>query len=439
MLSLMQKLHANSLVRSSLSLLAMRSLSILIGVTLSVLLARWLAPQGYGDYLFTLTIAQFLAMPILAGLPTLVVREVAVARESGDAEGLAGILRWGTGFIVAIFVIVAGVATAFLLLREGGTGSLSIHFLALPLVLALAILKMGSAIVQGYEHPFAGHLGDGLIRPALLLGLISLVAITGLISAEAALWLHVSAAAAAAGFTFGYWRIVCVERATSPRPSARYETRKWLGSLLPLSLVTAAGMVNSRLDILMLGILSATEDVARYGIAVQLAGLVVMGQTIVNAIVGPKIARLYRQANHTELHRMIAQAARLSTAVALAVFLATLLLGAQVIEILLGHDYAGAWHIALILCGGNLVSSAMGPVAKVMTMTGNERSMARLVWLSALANAALNLFLVPIYGAAGAAIATVAAQLLRQAYMVYWSAKRLRLHTTVLSRIVTTG
>ena len=65
------------------------------------------------------------------------------------------------------------------------------------------------------------------------------------------------------------------------------------------------------------------EDVARYGIAVQLAGLVVMGQTIVNAIVAPKIARLYRQSDHTGLHRMITHAARLSAMIALAVFLAS--------------------------------------------------------------------------------------------------------------------
>ena len=55
------------------------------------------------------------------------------------------------------------------------------------------------------------------------------------------------------------------------------------------------------------------------------------------------------------------------------------------IEALLGPDYAGAWHIALILSGGHLFSSMMGPVAKVMTMTDNERTMARLVWLSACA------------------------------------------------------
>jgi O-antigen/teichoic acid export membrane protein len=67
-------------------------------------------------------------------------------------------------------------------------------------------------------------------------------------------------------------------------------------------------------------------------------------------------------------------------------------------------------------------------------MTGNERTTARLVWISAVANGALNLALVPIYGATGAAIATVSAQVLHQFSMTWWVAARLRFDTTVLGR-----
>lgn len=427
-------LRASSIARSTFAMLVTRVLSIVIGIVLSVLLARWLAPEGYGNYLFTLTIAQFLAIPMLAGLPTLVVREMAIARGNNDSNGQAGILRWSAGFVLLTFLPVAALAVTFLLLRQQGDDALPVYYMALPLVMALAFLQLGSSIVQGYEHPFAGSLGDGLIRPTLLLGLVSTVAMSGFLTPVMALWFHIAAATIAAIFAFGYWFLACRERQRVQRSLPRYETRKWLASLLPLSLITGASVINSRLDILMLGILSVAEDVAGYGIALQLSGLVLMGQTTVNAIVAPKIARLYRQADYNGLHRIITLAARLSTAIALAVFGFIFLLGAQIIEGLLGVEYATAWLIALILCGGNLVSSAMGPIATVMTMTGNERTMARLVWLSALANAVLNLFLVPMYGAAGAAVATVTAQLIRQIFMIFWSAAHLRIYTTVLGR-----
>ncbi|RBI68997.1 hypothetical protein DQW77_16100 [Roseovarius sp. TE539] len=432
--SLMQRLRASSLVRSTLALLATRGLSILIGVALSVLLARWLAPEAYGAYLFTLTIAQFLAMPILAGLPTLVVREVATTRSSGDAEGLAGILRWSAGFILATFLVVTGLAAAFLLLWEGGEGTMSIHVLALPLVLALAFLRMGSALVQGYEHPFFGNLGDGLIRPALLLGLVSLAAVSGILSPEAALWLHVSSATATAGLVFGYWLLVCRERVAVQRSRPRYETRKWLSSLVPLALITAASLLNSRLDILMVGLLTAAEDVAHYGIAMQIVGIVMLGRTIVNSIVAPKIARLYGQNDHTGLRRMITSAARISTATALVLFLVILLFGDQIIAALLGEDYAAVWPIALILCGGSLVSSAMGPVGNLLNMTGHERTTARFVWLSALVNGLMNLLLVQLYGALGAAIATALTQVLYHFILVFWISTRLKIDTTIIGR-----
>lgn len=434
MSSIFERLSSNSIARSTFALMGTRVLSILIGVALSVLLARWLAPEGYGTYLFTLTIAQFLAMPILAGLPTLVVREVAIARGNNDPRRLAGILRWSAGFILLTFSTVAILGTILLFLQDHSGSSILIYYMALPLVLALAFLNLVCAILQGYEHPVAGNLGDGLLRPTLLLTLVSVAAMTGFLNPLMALWSHVAATCIAGVFALGYWILVCCGLQQSQRAQPRYENRRWLLSLLPLGLITAASLLNSRLDILMLGILSASDDVARYGIAAQVAGLVVMGQTIVNSIVAPKIARLYQQADHTELHRMITHAARLSTTIALAVFLFIFLLGAQIIEGLLGQQYAASWLIALILCGGNLVSSAMGPVAKVLTMTGYERAVARLVWLSALVNAIFNLLLVPICGAVGAAIATAIAQIVCQTLMVYWSATRLRINTTVLGR-----
>lgn len=439
MISIYQKLRTNSMARSTLALLATRALSILIGVALSVLLARWLAPAGYGDYLFTLSMAQVLAIPILAGLPALVVREVAIARGSGDAEGLAGILRWSTGFVLLTSLVVAGLAAiVFLFGSQDGEAGLGIYLLAVPLVLALASLRLGSAVVQGCEHPFAGNLGDGLIRPVLLLLMVCIFAMTGLLGTTSALWLHIAAAAAAAGFAFSYWLFVCRKQIGLQRQAPRYETRKWLASLLPLSLVTAASLINSRLDILMLGVLSKAEDVAHYGIAVQLAGLVLMGQTIVNSIVAPKIARLYRQSEHAKMSQMITQAARISATIALSVFLFIFFFGAIIIEVLLGVEYAGTWLIALILCGGNLITSALGPVAKVMDMTGNERVMAKLVWFSALANGVMNVVLVPLYGAVGAAAATLIALLIHQVFMLYWIGTRLRIDTTILGRLMST-
>ena len=198
--TLFKSLRTNGLARSAFTMIFIRGLSIFIGVSLSVLLARWLAPDGYGAYLFTVTIAQFLAMPILAGLPTLVVREVAFAQAKGDAARRAGIIRWSAGFVLLTFVAVAACAAIVFILLDKSQDTASIQFLALPLVLALACLRLASAVVQGHEHPVAGSLGDGLIRPALLLSLVLIFAFSGLLSPATALWLHVVSAAMLAGF-----------------------------------------------------------------------------------------------------------------------------------------------------------------------------------------------------------------------------------------------
>jgi len=430
----LHRLKVSYLLRKTVAMLGVRGLSILIGIALSLLLARWLKPEGYGTYLFTLTIAQLLALPILAGLPTLIVRQIARARGQTDGAGLAGILRWAIWFVLLTSGTILAAAALFIILTGSGA-DLRVELFALPLVVALAFLQVGSAIVQGYEHPVAGNLADALIRPAILLGLVGLGVALGILDPALALSFHVAAAMIAALFTLWYWRQVCVPSdAAIPVAPPRYETRSWLSSLVPLSLITGGSMINSRLDVLMLGLISRTEEVARYGIAMQVAGLVVMGQTIVNTIVAPKIARHHSRDDRDALRNVIAEAARLSTGVALVVVLIIVWFGELIILALLGPEYIGTVQIALILSVGNLISSMMGPVAKVLNMTGNERTTARLVWISAVANGALNLALVPIYGATGAAIATVAGQVLHQLAMTWWVAARLGFDTTILGR-----
>ncbi|MEM7005563.1 MAG: flippase [Pseudomonadota bacterium] len=439
-MSTLRRMTKSTMVRTTGAMLGVRALSVLIGIALSVLLARWLAPEGYGIYLFTLTIAKFLALPIVAGLPTLVVREVAIARGQADNNGLWGLLLWSAGFLLGTTCLASILTAAYVGISNGSSnGQTQIYLIAIPLVLSLAVLRVSSAVLQGHEHPFAGNLGDGFIRPSFLLIFIFVAVTFGVLTPTSALWFHVIAASLAASFAMIYWWVFCRDLLPNERPTPHYETRKWLKSLVPLSLTTAASLISKRTDILMLGFFSQITSVAVYGIAAQLSGLVVMGQTIVNSIVAPKIARLYRQERPEELRNMLTKAARLSTGIAVCVCGFIFFLGSQIVDLLLDDGYSDAWPIAMILCLGTLFSSAMGPTTSVLTMTGHEKVMVRLVWQSALANVLLNALLIPKYGGVGAAVATTSSLVFLQLSMALWISRKLGLDTTIVGRNVPTA
>ena len=137
-------------------------------------------------------------------------------------------------------------------------------------------------------------------------------------------------------------------------------------------MITAASLINGKLDIFMLGLLSDKASVAIYGLATQMAGLVLMGQTLVNTIVGPRIARQHALGNKPEMAELVRHAGRLSSFMALASVPVILLLGEGVITTLVGGDYVGAAEVAIIVGTGYLFSAAMGPVALVLNMTGHR-------------------------------------------------------------------
>ncbi|MEM6415366.1 MAG: oligosaccharide flippase family protein [Pseudomonadota bacterium] len=414
-----------------------RGVSIITGVALTVLLGRFLDVEGYGAYLFALTIAQMLAMPVLLGLPTLLMRQIAIYRAEQDVERLRGVIRWSFSFAAITLVAVAISFGLYILVSgqaQGGLdASMLLYVLTLPLVGALAFMRLSSSILQGFERPFWSSLPDGTIRPVLLLAFVAIAIGLGQLTPLWAMTLHVAAAVAALAWAAVMVLRYCrIDNLDSTR-KRRVETRSWLSSLLPLGLIAAAAIINTRLDIFMIGALASVTEVAFYGIASQIAGLALIGQTILNTIIAPKIARYHKCGEQVQLEQVAVNAARLATVGGVAVLLMIVLAGDDILSMLVGSAYADAAGIAFILAAGYAVSAALGPVALTLNMTGHERITARIVWISAALNAVLNAAAIPFFGAQGAAGATVISMLLRQTAMTVYLYRTLQMTSGVLS------
>src|ERR671911_482968 len=96
---------------------------------------------------------------------------------------------------------------------------------------------------------------------------------------------------------------------------------------------------------------------------------------------------------------------------ALAFFLITTLL-ARDIMMVFGAEFVWGWPVIVIIAAAQLFSSSVGPTARVLAMTGHQRMVMFATLGSAVAAAALNLLLVPLFGIFGAAAATAAAMIL---------------------------
>ncbi|MEO1406163.1 MAG: oligosaccharide flippase family protein, partial [Pseudomonadota bacterium] len=267
------RLGGDTMLGKGAAMAMARGINILSGFLLAVVLARVLGANGYGTYLFALAIAQMLAMPSMMGLPALLMRQIAIYASEERYELINGIVRWGLKLVlIATFVVSLGFG-AFVLsksITSGRPTSLELYVWIVPFVLATGLMSWASAILHGFQRPFWASLPDGTIRPLLLLGAVAAFASLGQLTPISAMGLHVAATTMA--FVWAaimVWRYCDLGGEVHLGARADSDQRAWFSSLWPLFLTVAAATINSKLDLVMLGALRPSGDVALYGLAVQ--------------------------------------------------------------------------------------------------------------------------------------------------------------------------
>jgi O-antigen/teichoic acid export membrane protein len=377
----------------------------------AVVLARALGVEGLGIYVFAVSVMTLLAIPSEAGLPTLVVREVAAAQATGRWGLLRGMLRWSNGAVLLISAAVALLAGGALLLLGGGLDEptrLTLQW-ALFLIPLASLGAVRGATLRGLRHVVLAQLPDGVIRPLVLIGLVAgaWLASGAMLRPEEAILYQVAAAAIGFAIGVGFLLRRVPEAARSAAPE--YAGRAWLGSMGPLVLLAGIQVVNDQIDFVLLRILAGTEEVGLYRVAWNAAALVALPLGIVNAVVAPHIARLWAQGDKARLQRMLVSAARVVLVLSLPVALALGSFGRPILALAFGEEFTDAWGVLAVLAAGQLIHTASGSTGIVMNMTGHERTTMLAVGVAAAVHLGLSAALIPHWGAVGAAVGGAAA------------------------------
>lgn len=416
----------------------MRAINILSGISLAILLARGLGTAGYGQYIFALTLVHMLSLPIQLGLPTLLMRQVAIYRGQSDWAHLIGIIRWSVLFVSITLGAIALLVVGYNMLVSGASSQFEVtsalYLMAFLLAGILGYMQITSAMLSGFERVFWGSVPDGVIRPLLLLTFAFSIHLFGELSPSLTMGLHALAAFAALLWAVYIFQRHCIIEIDQQK--FFFHTKTWLTSLLPLSFIAGAAIINSKLDLFMLGILSSKVDVGLYSVALQIAGAIIIGQTIVNSIIAPKIARIYANGDARKLQKLVTQACQISSIFAVLCLIIVLLFGQLLIETVFGLDFGTAYNTTLIVCVGFVFSAMVGPVVLTLNMTGHERTTARVIGFSAVMNAVLNVLLIPRYGAEGAAVATSITTIVIQAVLCLEVYKKTGLRCDIAASIL---
>lgn len=394
------------LMRKSLSSLGIKLTNIFLGTVLAIVLARFLGPAGLGTYSYIYAILMLLAIPTQLGLPKLVVRETAKAEVSDNWGAVRGLWRWSNilvcGFSV---VIVIGVILFTSTTKFNYANLLLLGVILIPLN---ALGNIRGASLRGLGRVILGQLPETIVRPIVFLCLIlvfNMFWVPDTFTPESAMLLNIIASGIA--FAFGF--VLLAKSIPQPlwaRPTPEYHHKPWITALLPLGLISGIQIINSNLDIIMLGVFRTPEEVGIYKVVVMAAGLVVFGLQAINMVIMPSVARMHEQKDMANLQKLVTSSARMILAIALTAALVFFVFGHWILETAFGSEFSDGYNILVVLVAGQLANAAFGSVALLLNMGGHEKETLVGVALAACANVALNLLLIPLYGGWGAAMAT---------------------------------
>lgn len=400
------------LVRGALGSFAIKIAALLTSFVSSVLLARMLGAHGLGIYAYAFTLVTLISVPLHMGLALLLVRDVSIYYANSRWSHLSGLLRSANLAVLSLSVmVVSGAAVVAWVSRNHIDGTLRQTFIwALILLPLYSLSSLRSAVLRGLRRVVIGQLPDQLLRPILLitgLAIWSLLAgqrVLGSLGPQQAMALH--AVAAAVAFAAGaalLWKVLPLE-VRHAKPA--YEYKAWLRALAPLTLLSSINVLNNSTAIVLLGLFHSDDDVGRFRVAEQLATLVSFSLVALNVAVAPQIARLYSLKEMPKLQNMLSWSARIMFWAAIPAVIAFVILGKFLLSKVFGSEYEGAYPSLVILCCGQLVNAACGPVGLVLNMSGHEREVMVGALIAALVNIVLCLLLAPTYGASGVAMAT---------------------------------
>jgi len=368
----------------------------------TIALSRHFGPQGFGALAFGLAFVRIFAAVAVFGLDRVVVRHLV------DQDGLGGSIIYEGFWLKLSIAAVSYIAMLGLIFSfERGDGLL----LLVATVAGVGLLFQAADVfdyafqAQGaFRLSFLGRAGPILLSTGVKLGAVVLNA--------PLIWFAaletIEAAVIAAALYFLYRR-TAAQRTRSILPR-RVLWPRLLGEGLPLVLGALAIMIYMRSDVIMLGKMIGYEAAGIYAAASQISEACALLPGALIPALFPVLLRS-RNAGPVPYYRNLERLFIIAVTTGLFLSLGLSFTASPIIKVVYGADYSAAAKV-LVIHGWTI------PFMFV-AITQNAYDVAeRLAWFAtfrmvagALLNITLNLFLIPRYGIAGSAVATLIAQI----------------------------
>ncbi len=374
-----------------------RAVRIGVGVVQVAIVARYLGAEQYGRLSTALAVSAILAGPSALGLDIVMVRWlVASPALGGSGLATAVFLRLAAGCLAA-----SGAACAAVWIGGG----------IQPVIVAIAALTCIAQAPLILETWFRSRVLAGPPVLAQLVGFFGAFALRlGLVYVRAPV--HLFAVVAVVEIAFSSTAMFQVYR-RSGGPALAGLSWKVAVDLMreawPLAIASVAAVFMTKIDLVVLQRLEGTREAGIYAAAVRMVELPYFVPATMVAAFTPRLVSLHssdRKAFHQKFSELVSLLAWAGAGIALA----WCLLGPFLIRILYGAGFAGAAQVVRV-CAWNTVPVGIAIVWGAFWLAERRQlTVVLLALFGALVALGLCYVLIPLFGARGAALSAIAAQ-----------------------------
>ncbi|MGL5943949.1 MAG: flippase [Waterburya sp.] len=397
----------NKLLKGAAGSFGLKIASSGLAFVMSILLARFLGTVGLGTYSYATTWANLLGIPATLGTDQLIIREIAVYRSKYEWKLMGGLLRWANLIVLAssiAFAIIAGIIVWNLKINSEPEIVWAVIFAMITIpIISLRSLRLGA--MKGLHRIVLGQIPDSLFAPVIIIVLTS--GCYWLFSDDFnVFWvLIIKIIATLITFFIGstwLWRSL---PAPIKQIKPEYKSKQWLFNALPFMFLGTVQLINSRIDIIMLGEIKDVRSVGIYTVILGITELTVFIHHAANSVLGPTIATLYSEGKLKQLEKIISKSILLVFSISLLIGI-TMIVSGKYLLLIFGSEFIPGYMAMNILIVGQMFNALTGPVGLLLNMTGHQNYTAIAVAFSAVLNIILNFILIPQWGINGAAVAT---------------------------------
>lgn len=383
--------------------LSRQLLSALVQFASALLIARVLGPAGNGVYV----LAVFLPATLVA-LSNFGMNAATVYYVSGNRQGLRQLL-WlvaRIGMLLSLLGLVAGavVVNWFAEAWFPGVPSLCL-WLALAAFPFSLLASLAQSVLQGVED-FRRYNAAILLTQVVSLALVALATLVIGATVEVVLGCALASALVSMLLVLVYLRQVLHAHPPAGEPGA--SDRELLASMLHYGrhsyVANLIGYFLYRANLLIINLLAGPAQVGVYVIALRLGEYVWVLSSAVSTATFPRLSA--RDTDAKTRRETIATLFRITLLLSAGLATGLALLSGVIVGVLFGEAYAGAVAPLLLLLPGIVLFGASRILANATAAGGRPDINVRLGAVIALVSVALCFALVPVYGIAGAALAT---------------------------------